>query len=76
MSKHDLNRDSLRGRATDWETRLREESASLSNSKLADVVDVGNPDCGVSLWSVRETTQSRVKVPKCGLSVIEGCLEP
>jgi hypothetical protein len=57
-------------------SRLREESAMLSNSKLADAVDAGNPDCGVSLWSMRETTQSRVKVPKCGLSATEGCLEP
>ena len=48
----------------------------LSNSKLADAVDAGNPDCGVSLWSMRETTQSKVKVPKCGLSATEGCLEP
>ena len=57
-------------------TRLREESAILSNSELADAVNVGNPDCGVSLWSVRETTHRRVKVPKCGLSATEGGLEP
>ncbi len=57
-------------------SRLREESAILSNSELADAVNVGNPDCGVSLWSVRETTHRRVKVPKCGLSATEGGLEP
>ncbi len=33
----------MRGRATDWETRLREESASLSNSELAYVVEAGSP---------------------------------
>ena len=56
-------------------SRLREESAILSNSERADAVDAGSPDCGVSLWSVRETTQSRVKVPKCGLSATKDCLE-
>ncbi len=43
MSKHDLSRGSSRGRATDWETRLREESASLSNSERANAVDGGSP---------------------------------
>ncbi len=38
-------------------TRLREESAILSNSELADVADAGSPVCGVSLCTVRETTQ-------------------
>jgi hypothetical protein len=57
-------------------TRLREESAILSNSEPADAVDTGSPVCGVSLCTVRETTHRRVKVPKCGLSAIEGGLEP
>ncbi len=76
MSKHDLHRGSLWGRATDWEIGLREEFASLSNSEPTDAVDVGSPVRGVSLCTVRETTQSWVKVPKCGLSAIEGGLEP
>ncbi|TKX52921.1 hypothetical protein EXE42_14990 [Halorubrum sp. SP3] len=51
-------------------TRLREESAILSNSKPAGVADGGSPVRGVSLCTVRGTTQSRVKVPKCRLSAI------
>ncbi len=76
MSKHDLSRGSSWGRATDWGTALREECAPLSNSEPTDAVDGGNPVCGVSLYTVRETTQSRVKVPKCELSAIEGGSEP
>ncbi len=48
----------------------------MSNSKLTDVVDVGSPVCGVSLCTIRETTQRMVKDPKYGLSAIEGGLEP
>ena len=48
----------------------------LSNSELTDAVDGGSPLRGVSLCSVRETTQSWVKVPKYGLSAIEGGPEP
>ncbi len=57
-------------------TRLREESAILSNSEPTDAVEAGSPVCGVSLCTVRETTQSEVKDPKCGLSAIEGGPEP
>ena len=57
-------------------TGLREESAVLSNSELTNAVDAGSPVRGVSLCTVRETTQSWVKVPKCGLSAIEGGLKP
>ncbi|GGM77167.1 hypothetical protein GCM10009017_28590 [Halarchaeum rubridurum] len=39
-------------------------------------MDARNPVCGVSLCTVRETTQSEVKVPKYELSAIEGGLEP
>ncbi|GGL73908.1 hypothetical protein GCM10009039_34970 [Halocalculus aciditolerans] len=39
-------------------------------------MEAGNPVCGVSLCTVRETTQSLVKVPKYVLSAIEGGLEP
>lgn len=60
----------MRGRATDWVTRLREESATLSNSEPACAIDEGSPVCGVSLCTMRGTTQSWVKVPKCGLSAI------
>ena len=38
--------------------------------------DAGSPVRGVSLCTVRETTQSWVKVPKCGLSAIEGGRKP
>ena len=76
MSKHDLCRGSPWGRATDCGVRLREESAPLSNSEPTDAVDAGNPVRGVSLCTVRETTQRRVKVPKCELSAIEGRSEP
>jgi hypothetical protein len=76
MSKHDLRRGSLWGRATDWGARRREASAPLSNSEPTDAVDAGIPVCGVSLCTARETTQRWVKVPKCGLSAIEGRLEP
>ena len=48
----------------------------MSNSEPTDAVDVASPVCGVSLCTMRETTQSRVKVPKCGLSAIEGGPEP
>lgn len=60
----------MRGRATDWMTRLREESAILSNSEPAYAVNLESPVCGVSLCTVRGTTQSGVKVPKCRLSAI------
>ncbi|TGX36939.1 hypothetical protein E5A73_21065 [Sphingomonas gei] len=60
----------MSGRATDWGVCLREESAPLSNSKPTDAMDAGSPVCGVSLCTMRETTQSWVKVPKCGLSAI------
>ena len=76
MSKHDLRRGSPWGRATDWGDRLREESAPLSNSEPTDAVDARSPVRGVSPRTVRETTQSWVKVPKCGLSATEGGLEP
>ncbi len=76
MSKHDLCRGSSWGRATDWGIALREECAPLSNSEPTNAVDAGNPVRGVSLCTVRETTQSWVKVPKCGLSAIEGGLKP
>ena len=76
MSKHDLCRGSSWGRATDWVTGLREEFATLSNSEPTNAVDAGSPVCGVSLCTVRETTQSWVKVPKCRLSAIEGGLKP
>ena len=68
MSKHDVRRGGPWGRATDWGTRSREGTAPLSNSEPTDAVDAGSPVCGVSLCTVRETTRSRVKVPKCGLS--------
>ena len=70
MSKHDLRRGSPWGRATDWRPRPREGSDLLSNSEPTDAVDAGSPVHGVSLCTVRETTQRRVKVPKCGLSAI------
>ena len=53
-----------------------EESAHLSNSELTNAVDAWIPVRGVSLRTVRETTQRRVKVPKCGLSATEGGPEP
>ena len=52
-------------------TCLREESAILSNSEPARVADDGSPVRGVSLCTMRGTTQSWVKVPKCRLSAIE-----
>jgi hypothetical protein len=76
MSKHYLCRGSSWGRATDWKRGLREEFTFLSNSELTDADDAGSPPCGVSLYGVRETTQSWVKVPKCGLSAIEDGPEP
>ncbi len=48
----------------------------MSNSELTDAFDAGSPVRGVSLCTIRETTQRRVKVPKCGLSAIEGGPEP
>ena len=51
-------------------------SALLSNSEPANAADARNPVPGVSLGTVRETTQSEVKDPKCGLSATEGSLEP
>ena len=48
----------------------------LSNSEPTNAGDAGSSVRGVSLCTVRETTQSWVKVPKCGLSAIEGGLKP
>ena len=76
MSKHALRRGRSRGRATDWATRHREVSAVLSNSERANAADAGSPVCGVSLYTRRETTQRRVKVPKCELSASEARPEP
>ena len=48
---------------------------TLSNSEFASAVDFWSRGCGVSSHSERETTQTRIKVPKYWLSVKEGSLE-
>ena len=47
---------------------------TLSNSEAAIVVEAGSEGIGISLMSMRGTTQTGVKVPKCWLSVKDkGC---